>query len=167
MELSIVFFCYFAVKVCNYAIYRRNSMKILKSTLLPALLILSACSLNEADFLGYWVEVNGQYEYLDIDEGPQFKDGGEEGLAQALLEVLTYPVEARDNGIEGCVKLEYEISEEGTVENITVLSDPGGGLGEAARSALETVTEGAVFEPALLFGQPVRVLIEEEVCFTL
>lgn len=131
------------------------------------LLLFAHCRQNEDNFLGYWVDVNGQFEYLDIDEAPTFKAGGEQGLKNTVAELLVYPAEARDNGIEGCVELEYEISEAGVVENVTVVSDPGSGLGEAARAALEAATAGQSFEPAMLNGQPVRVLVEEEVCFSL
>ena len=131
------------------------------------LLLFVHCRQNEADFLGYWVAVNDQFEYLDIDEAPAYKAGGEEGFNLALTDALVYPSEARDNGVEGCVELEYEISESGRVENITVLNDPGSGLGAAARAALEAITEGQPFEPAMLLGKPVRVLVERDICFSL
>ena len=130
-------------------------------------LLFTHCRQNEDNFLGYWVAVNGQFEYIDIDEAPAYRAGGEEGFNLALADALVYPPEARDNGVEGCVELEYEISESGTVENIIVLSDPGSGLGAAARAAIEVITEGQPFEPATLHGKPVRVLVEKEVCFSL
>lgn len=66
---------------------------------------------------------------------------------------VPYPPEARRAGVEGKVKLLLRIDRQGRVVAARVLSDPGGGLGEAARA-------GALrfhFSPGLLDGEPVEV----------
>jgi len=71
---------------------------------------------------------------------------------------IAYPAEARRAGVEGKVLLLLRIDASGRVVTASVLADPGGGLGEAAR-------EGALrfrFSPALLEGEPV----ETEIRFT-
>jgi len=56
-----------------------------------------------------------------------------------------YPEDARRQLIEGTVRLLIEIRADGTIRNIRVLNDPGGGLGLAARNELRN----ARFRPAL------------------
>ena len=66
---------------------------------------------------------------------------------------VPYPPEARHAGVEGRVRLLLHIDAQGRVVSARVLSDPGAGLGEAARA-------GALrfrFSPGLLDGQPVEV----------
>jgi protein TonB len=48
-----------------------------------------------------------------------------------------YPEEARRDGIQGAVRLLVMIRKDGTVYRVRVLEDPGGGLGDAAKRALE------------------------------
>ena len=64
----------------------------------------------------------------------------------------SYPEEARREGIQGTVRLLVLIRRDGTVYRVRVLEDPGYGLGEAARRALERFR----FRPALgPDGEPV------------
>lgn len=103
------------------------------------------------------VLVNGNYQDVELDEEPEFRDGGMEGFINAFYDVINYPAIARENGTMGTVILEYNILETGYVENITIQEDPGDGLGEEARSTLELITEGQSFHPAILNGEPVSV----------
>jgi len=50
---------------------------------------------------------------------------------------IPYPAEARRLEIEGDVKLDVSINEQGIVTQVKILKDPGGGLGEAAAKALK------------------------------
>lgn len=70
----------------------------------------------------------------------------------------SYPAEARRAGAEGRVVLLLRIDREGRVVAARVLSEPGAGLGEAAREAALRFR----FSPALLEGEPV----EAEIRFT-
>jgi len=66
---------------------------------------------------------------------------------------VPYPAEARRAGVEGQVKLLLRIDRQGRVISARILAEPGGGLGEAARS-------GALrfrFSPGVLDGEPVEV----------
>jgi TonB family protein len=56
-----------------------------------------------------------------------------------------YPDSARRLDIEGVVRLLVEVRSNGTVRNVRVITDPGGGLGEAAVEELRS----ARFRPAL------------------
>ncbi|ACL64948.1 TonB family protein [Anaeromyxobacter dehalogenans 2CP-1] len=71
---------------------------------------------------------------------------------------MPYPPDARRAGLEGRVVLLLRVDREGRVAAARVLSEPGGGLGAAARAA----ALGFRFQPALLEGEPV----ETEIRFT-
>ena len=64
-----------------------------------------------------------------------------------------YPEAARRAGIEGPVTLLLHIDAAGHVVTARVLSDPGAGLGEAARTHALKLR----FSPGLLEGEPVEV----------
>jgi periplasmic protein TonB len=83
-----------------------------------------------------------------------------------VLEEVTipYPPEARKLEIQGDVKLEVTIDEKGTVTRVTILEDPGGGLGEAAAKALKKFR----FSPAVTDeGKPVSYTIKYLYSFVL
>jgi protein TonB len=71
---------------------------------------------------------------------------------------VPYPPEARKAGVEGRVLLALAIGRDGAVAAARVLSDPGSGLGEAAREAALRFR----FSPALAEGEAV----ETEIRFT-
>jgi len=73
-----------------------------------------------------------------------------------------YPVEAKQNRIEGTVKLEVLIDKDGHVANVTVSSGPA----ELTQSATDAVSQW-VYRPTLLNGIPVMVLTTVDVNFTL
>jgi periplasmic protein TonB len=68
-------------------------------------------------------------------------------------EVPPYPEAARRAGLQGQVKLLLHVDRQGRVVSVRVLSDPGGGLGEAARAAALRFR----FSPGVLDGEPVEV----------
>lgn len=103
------------------------------------------------------VEINGEFQEAELDEKPVFLNGGHEGLSQAVLEVIRYPAEARENGIEGLCILNYVITVNGEVEDIEAVEDPGGGIGASAIESFQSATQGIVFSPGILNGLSVRV----------
>lgn len=120
-------------------------------------LIFIGC--NKEDESSYcWVKMgNGKFTWMEVNQMPQLANGTEESFNASLLEEINYPAEAREAGIEGEVILTYEISIDGIVENLVITQDIGGGCGEAALSAFETVTSTVVYQPAILDGEPVHV----------
>lgn len=128
---------------------------------LVILLILSISSLvsscQKEKVIECDVYIDGAWQYREISKAPEYLDGGEEGLAIALLQEISYPPEARQNNVEGSVRLEYEVSTFGTVENITIVEDIGFGCGEEAQRAFGIATEGVTFSPAEMDGMVVRV----------
>ena len=115
----------------------------------------------------YLVEIDGNFEEIELDEAPKYLDGGQDGFTNAIFEAISYPPEARENGIEGLCVISYEITEEGLVENVKVIQDPGGGIGDSTIAIFKSVTEGISFSPGILNGIPVRVKKEFEITYKL
>jgi TonB family protein len=73
-----------------------------------------------------------------------------------------YPPEAKAARVQGVVRLSVDISAEGKVENISVISGPP----ELIQSAVDAVKEW-VYKPTLLNGEPVAVSTTVDVNYTL
>ncbi|MCH8569527.1 MAG: energy transducer TonB [Balneolales bacterium] len=85
------------------------------------------------------------------------------GGQRALYRNLVYPNIARRSGIEGRVILQFIVDENGRPQDINILRDPGGGLGDAAVNALRQVR----FTPGMQRGKAVRVQLTQPVVFRL
>jgi len=73
-----------------------------------------------------------------------------------------YPLEAKQARIQGVVKLNATIAKDGTIQHLEVIS----GHPLLIPAALEAVKQW-VYQPTLLNGQPVEVMTEVDVNFTL
>ena len=78
--------------------------------------------------------------------------------------VIKTPAEAARAGVEGEVKLRLLVDETGRVRSVTVLRDPGHGLGPAAARIARRYFR---FRPARLGGEPVATEIPFTVLFEL
>lgn len=74
-----------------------------------------------------------------------------------------YPIEARRNGIEGRVILQFVVNENGRVQDVNVLMSPGSLLSDAAIDALQA----ARFKPGRINGNPVKVSMSKTLAFNL
>jgi protein TonB len=82
---------------------------------------------------------------------------------EQVLQNLSYPLSAKRQRIEGVVYLELYIDQEGTIQQIVVLKDPGYGFSEAAIKAFE----GVRCIPAEANGVPVPVRYRYPIRFKL
>lgn len=73
-----------------------------------------------------------------------------------------YPAEAKQKHIDGLVKLEVTVDQDGHVSQIAVI----GGPKELQQSATDAVRQW-VYRPTLLNGQPVEVVTTVDVNYTL
>lgn len=73
-----------------------------------------------------------------------------------------YPSEAKQNGIQGTVRLEITIDKEGHVAQLSVVDGPG----ELIQSAVDAVRQW-VYKPTFLNGEPVSVLTTVDINYTL
>jgi TonB family protein len=88
------------------------------------------------------------------DRDKAIRLGGNVAQANLLSRVTpVYPAEAKQNRIQGTVKLEITIDKEGHVSAVSVI----GGPTELIQSATDAVQQW-VYRPTLLNGEPVNVL---------
>lgn len=113
------------------------------------------------------VEIDGDFIDIQLDEKPEYLNGGKEGFINNIGTNINYPAEARENGIEGICIVQYEINEEGEVENMSSIMNPGGGIGESAIQSIKDATNGISFKPGILDGNSKRVRKEIQIKYRL
>jgi len=86
--------------------------------------------------------------YMKVENPPKLIGG-----LPSIQKHITYPEEARKQGIEGRVMVSFIVNEQGRVENAKVVRGIGGGCDEEA----VRVVKKAEFEPGYQDGEPVRV----------
>ena len=112
-----------------------------------------------------------------VDQMPYFsgcedqKNGSEnkrncsnQRLVNYISKHLRYPDSARTLGIEGVVYINFVVNQSGVVENPTVVREIGGGCGKIA---LDIVKNMPNWEPGLINGEPVNVLLNLPINFSL
>ncbi|MDX1940230.1 MAG: energy transducer TonB [Saprospiraceae bacterium] len=90
--------------------------------------------------------------------------GGMQELGAYLQENLTYPMEARENAIEGKVKVVFEVTAEGKIQSATVLSGIGYGCDE---EALRVVKAMPSWKPAQQAGNKITSKVVLPISFNL
>ena len=103
-------------------------------------------------------EGNGP-EVFDVAELQPTLVGGLEALQNAIV----YPAEARDEGVEGVVVIQFVVNETGGVQDATVVRSPDDRLTAAALAAVRQMS----FEPGRQRGEPVKVRFAVPVTFRL
>ncbi len=95
----------------------------------------------------------GEDEIIDISEVmPEFP-GGDAALMKFMGDKVKYPPVARD-GIEGLVVLSFVVEKDGSISNIKILRDIGGGCGAAVVRAAKLMPN---WKPGRQGGRKVRV----------
>lgn len=95
---------------------------------------------------------------------PPMYPGGSEYKKEFIRSQMKYPESAAQQKIEGIVELSFVVEEDGTLTNIQIVSDPGGGLGEEALRIYEHMPK---WVPGSLHGRPTRVPVTESITFRL
>jgi protein TonB len=114
---------------------------------------------NRSLFLGFGLALSSAF----AQQGPLIRVGGEVQQANRISFVTpVYPAEAKQNRIQGTVRLEVTIDKEGHVSQVAVINGPA----ELTRSAADAVQQW-VYKPTLLNGEPVAVLTTVDVNYTL
>lgn len=98
-----------------------------------------------------------------VEQMPQFPDG-EAALFKFINDNIKYPAVARENGIEGKVFVKFIVEADGSVTNVEVVRDIGGGCGE---EAMRVVKKFPKWNPGKQRGRPVRVFFNLPVQFRL
>lgn len=103
------------------------------------------------------------YAIFDLHKPPTFP-GGERELLKYLAENIKYPALARENNIQGTVALQFVIGKDGSVSNVEVLKDPGGGCGKEAIRVVQSMPN---WSPGEANGHAVKVRFTLPVRFKL
>jgi TonB family protein len=88
-----------------------------------------------------------------VEDNPSFPDGVEAMYAY-IGKNLKYPKEAKENGIQGRVVVQFIVNEDGSISNVKVLKDIGGGCGEEAARVVKAMPN---WKPGTQRGKAVKV----------
>ena len=87
-------------------------------------------------------------------------------LLEYIYENLDYPRLAIENNIKGTVVLQFVVDKDGSISDINVRRDIGGGCGRAAAKVVESMNSMPTkWKPGRMMGKPVRVLFTLPVKF--
>lgn len=98
------------------------------------------------------------------DESDEKRNCSNRNLVIYISDYLHYPQKARALGVEGTVYLSFVVSEEGDVIEPKIVRDIGGGCGEVAFKIVKNMPR---WEPGILRGKPVSVMLNLPVKFSL
>jgi protein TonB len=94
---------------------------------------------------------------------PEFV-GGMDAWAKFLGKNLRYPVQARDEGIQGRVTVSFVVEKNGELSNVKVLKGIGYGCDE---EAIRVIKKSPFWKPGFQNGRPVRVSYVMPIVFRL
>jgi protein TonB len=89
-----------------------------------------------------------------VEQMPAFPDG-EAALFKFIAEHIKYPTLARENGLEGTVYVSFVVEKDGSITNVSIRRDIGGGCGEEAVRVVDLMPK---WLPGKQRGTPVRVM---------
>jgi len=146
-------------------------MKILQIKLLLILFIFSglahAQTINYSDD-GPFTIVQDMPRFPGCEDIEGTQDEKKRCAEQKMLEFIyrniTYPTVARENGIEGMVVVSFVVETDGSLSDIMILRDLGGGCG---KESVRVVSEMPNWIPGKDKGEPVRVQFNLPVRFKL
>lgn len=103
------------------------------------------------------------YEQFDIQKPPSFP-GGETELLKYLAKNIEYPALAKETNIQGRAVLTFVINKDGSVGDVQIVKDPGGGCGKEAVRVVKSMPK---WSPGEANGHPVKVRYTLPVMFRL
>lgn len=101
--------------------------------------------------------------FLVVESMPSFP-GGEAKIYEFLSNNLTYPVMAKESGIQGKVYMTFVVERDGSITDVRVLRGIGGGCDEEAIRVINSMPR---WTPGKQRGIPVRVQFNLPIKFTL
>ena len=102
------------------------------------------------------------YQY--IEKKPSFNGGGANEFSKWVNEHLRYPRQAKDNGIQGRVTLQFTIKADGRVADVHVIR---GVDTDLDKEAVRVVSNSPKWTPGMTKGKPVDVIFTFPVIFQL
>lgn len=140
---------------------------LLLATVLPFIMITSCKNDDDGNAELCTAFIDNQWRNVALDNGVLEGTDEWKEFIRICFQNLKYPPFARETGIEGKTLIEFEISTVGKIENIEIITDPGGGIGEAAEFVVEEASKIHTFTPLTYKGEPVRVRKNHEFLFRL
>ncbi len=104
---------------------------ILKGSLFCLGLLFSVSSSAQSDLWSLNLNANRLYIDQDVDERPEFP-GGKKEMATFIDDNLVYPLKAREQIIEGIVKVAFTIDPDGSIQDPEIIESLGFGCDEEA-----------------------------------
>ena len=101
--------------------------------------------------------------FLVVEDDPEFP-GGLDALSLFIANNIKYPQLAKENNIEGRVYVTFVVEKDGSVGQVKVLRDIGGGCGQEAVRVVKSMPK---WKPGKQRGKPVRTQFNLPVSFTL
>ena len=101
--------------------------------------------------------------FLVVEEDPEFP-GGLGALSQFIADNIKYPQLAKENNITGRVFVSFVVEKDGSVGQVKVLRDIGGGCGAEAVRVVKSMPK---WKPGKQRGKPVRTAFNLPVNFDL
>lgn len=100
---------------------------------------------------------------FDLQKMPAFP-GGDAAMMEYLRNEIVYPAIARESNIQGTVALSFIVGRDGSITDIHIIKEPGGGCG---REAVRVVQSMPKWTPGEANGNPVKVRFTLPVRFRL
>ncbi len=120
---------------------------------------------NKKDHIYSVVEYMPHFEGCeDIEDKTERKKCSDEAIITFLQENVVYPVEAREQGIEGRVVVRFIVEKDGTINGLEILKDPGAGCGEESLRVINLMPN---WIPGKQKGKKVRVYFTLPIMFKL
>ncbi len=138
-------------------------MKLSKKLYVFSIFAFLMCTFNNS-LQAQDIDISTQNEPLkQVEVMPEFP-GGQEALMSYLQKSLIYPAEAVEDGIQGRVFVQFVVNEDGSVDRVKAVKDPGGGLGA---EAIRVIKNMPTWKPGQQGGENVRVFYTLPVHFAL
>jgi TonB family protein len=102
--------------------------------------------------------------YFVVEEMPNFQDGGQDAFRRYIGENIRYPEDAKAEGIDGRVFVQFIVKADGTVSEAKIVRGVHKTLDE---EALRVVRASPEWKPGKQDGKPVDVAFTFPVNFTL
>lgn len=100
---------------------------------------------------------------INAEEKPEFP-GGNDAMMAFIYKNVKYTQIAIDNEIEGTAVIQFIIEKDGSVSNVEIVRDPGGGLGKEAEKVIKSMPR---WKPGKQRQNPVRVKVSAPIKFKL
>ena len=107
---------------------------------------------------------DGKGIYSNVEVAPVYP-GGETALSNFIADNLEYPADAIDRNVEGTVRVEFVVNENGKVSNAAASGNQvGNGLDKAAVDIVNKMPE---WKPGMVNGKPVKTRLVLPVTYKL